>query len=156
MLSSYVAITVTQHETIVASLALSSKLVVCNVTRAITDAMYCTKYPWHGRVTSAVLGLSLDKLTHPWLEVSQNTGVTPAVPGLSWDSLPQSPVSRIAGVTPAFLGLSWDSLRQSPVSRIARVTPAVPGLSWDSLILQHPSGRVSQNARVIPAVLGLS
>ena len=34
------------------------------------------------------------------------------------------------------------------LSQNARVTPAVLGLSWDYLILQYPHDRVSQNARV--------
>ena len=67
--------------------------------------------------------------------------------------------SAVYGFRPDYLTLvpvlSWDH-PCCRVSQNARVTPAVLGLSWDYLIPQYPHDRVSQNARVTPAVLELS
>ena len=72
--------------------------------------------------------------------VSQNTGVTPAVLGLSWDGyptpgtcLPSIPERRSytgsPGIVPGWLPNPWDL--SARVSQNAGVTPAVPGLSRD-------------------------
>ena len=146
----------------------------------------CQSIPEHRSYTSSP-GIVLGWLPNPLDlsgRVSQNAGVTPAVPGLSRDGYPTTLSERQSYTS--VLGLSWDAWLPNPwdlsgrVSQNAGVTPAVPGLSRDGYpttlsecqsytgspgivqgigSLPNPwdlSGRVSQNAGVTPAVPGLS
>ena len=145
----------------------------------------CQSIPEHRSYTSSP-GIVLGWLPNPLDlsgRVSQNAGVTPAVPGLSRDGYPTTLSERQSytsspGIVLGWLPNPWDL--SGRVSQNAGVTPAVPGLSRDGYpttlserqsytgspgivqgigSLPNPwdlSGRVSQNAGVTPAVPGLS
>ena len=98
--------------------------------------------------------------------VSQNAGVTPAVPGLSWDDYttlgtplaeyPRTPeLHQQSQDCPGMTTQPWGPLWQSiPERRSYTSSPGiVPGWLPNP---GDPSGRVSQNAGVTPAVPGLS
>ena len=96
---------------------------------------YQISLAWQSNSSSP--GLSLDKLTpvYPWLGVSQNAGVTPAVPGLTWYYLlPSTPVAEYPRM-PGLHRQSQDypgttSPPSTPVTEYLK-TPELHRQSWD-------------------------
>ena len=121
----------------------------------------CQSIPEHQSYTSSP-GIVLGWLPNPWDlsgRVSQNARVTPAVPGLSRDGYPTTLSERQSytgspGIVPGSDDYPTPGTFLSEYPR----TPELHQQSWDGYPTPVTSlaGRVSQNARVTPAVPGLS